>query len=512
MQDTNRHHVHARSARARVGVLGVVVAILVGILGSASINAAASPQSGAAVRLKVMEFNIEDGGVIVGFHSIVEAVRRADPDVVGIEEAQANIPRLARAAGFPYYSVRLQILSRFPLIDPPGSKGLYTFVQLRPGKVVAMGNVHLPSNPYSPNVIKRGGSAAKAIRLERRDRLPFVEPTVKALSRLVAEGIPAYLTGDFNAPSFRDWTRATVGFLNRPFPLRWPVSIYVEHAGFRDSYREIYPDPLKNPGLTWPSGRPHVHGVWNPPPSSPKDRIDFVYESGPTRALASEIVGDPADPAAAITVDPWGSDHRAVLSTFAVRPHAPPTLVAVADRLITTGQVQAVTFHAPGGAGERVAVTPAHSTHPVSSRSTGGATDGTLRFPTGGWSPGAYDVTLREGATALSRVRFWLERPGTEPSIRTSATSYAVGDPIGVTWRNAPGERWDWIGVYQRGANPLVASYLTWRYTQASIAGGATLDASAYGPWPLPVGRYSIYLLADDGYAILARAAFSVHR
>ena len=34
--------------------------------------------------------------------------------------------------------------------------------------------------------------------------------------------------------------------------------------------------------------------------------------------------------------------------------------------------------------------------------------------------------------------------------------------------------------------------------------------ASVSFQWPLPSGRYSIYLLADDGYDILARTGFVV--
>jgi hypothetical protein len=503
--DARHHHGYRRSLVAA----GIAIALVLAGLAAAGAAAETTPAARAPMRLNVMEFNIEDGGLIVRFQSIVQALERAHPDVVGIEEAQANIPRLARAAGFPYYSVRLQILSRYPLIDPPKSQGLYTFVQLRPGQVVAIGNVHLPSNPYSPNVIKRGGvTPAKIKQMERRDRLPFVQPTVRALAKLVAVGIPSYLTGDFNAPSFRDWTPATVGFLNRPFPLRWPVSVYVEGAGFRDSYREVYPNPRKDPGITWPSGRPNEHGVWNPPPSAPKDRIDFIYEAGATHVVASQIIGESADPVAKITVDPWGSDHRSVMSTVVVTPGVPPTLVAVGDRLVTRGTPEAVTFHAPAGANTRIVVTRAGAS--VASRSVAGSVDGTVSFSTTGWASGDYMVELRTGSAVLSHIPFWVQAPGSHPSITTSKATYAVGEPVPVRWRNAPGERWDWVGVYQRNADPLVASYLTWAYTKASIAGTATLGGTAYGTWPLKPGHYSVYLLADDGYDILARAVFSV--
>jgi exodeoxyribonuclease-3 len=53
-----------------------------------------------------------------------------------------------------------------------------------------------------------------------------------------------FLTGDFNAPSWRDWTPEMVGerFQIR-YAVKWPVSVAVEGTGFVDSYRQVYPNP-----------------------------------------------------------------------------------------------------------------------------------------------------------------------------------------------------------------------------------------------------------------------------
>ena len=119
-----------------------------------------------------------------------------------------------------------------------------------------MENVHLPSYPYGPYWVKDGKTAAQVIAMERKFLLPAIEPDLAAARVLHARGIPVFLTGDFNSPSFRDWTQATVGI--RPYmryPLRWPVSVAVEQAGFTDSFRAIYPNPVTTPGLTWPVHR-----------------------------------------------------------------------------------------------------------------------------------------------------------------------------------------------------------------------------------------------------------------
>ena len=85
------------------------------LIGSAFASGPASAVT--PLDLRVMEFNIEYGGTVVSFDSIVRAVQAADADVVGVEEGFGNVPRLADALGYPYYNVRLQVISRLPLID-----------------------------------------------------------------------------------------------------------------------------------------------------------------------------------------------------------------------------------------------------------------------------------------------------------------------------------------------------------------------------------------------------------
>ncbi len=477
-------------------------------------SALVSPSASAAtpVNLRVMEFNIEYGGTVVSFDSIVRAVQAADADVVGVEEGFGNVPRLAEALGYPYYNVRLQVVSRLPLIDPPGGHGLYLFVEVAPGRVVALANVHLPAGPYCPNLVRRGAKRSTILEIERRVRVPAVEPSVTALAGLVAQGIPALLLGDFNTPSRSDWTLETVGLRDQiHYPVNWPVSRFVEDAGFRDSYREAHPDPVANQGLTWPSGRPHPPGAWSPGPNAPADRIDFVYTAGDIQTLGSDLVGESGGPDVTIPVDPWGTDHRAVVSELSVEGGVPPTLVSVGARLVEAGTDQTLTFHGPGGPEQHLVVIPARDpTYPVADEPIAGDIDGAVTVSTGGWEPGTYVALLEDGVDVLSRMRFWIEAPGDGPHVSTSHRVYRVGEPIPVRWWNAPGSRWDWIGVYERHADPNVDSYLTWFYTRSTVRGSGTLDATSEGPWPLPPGRYSIYLLADDGYDILARQAFVV--
>jgi endonuclease/exonuclease/phosphatase family metal-dependent hydrolase len=470
-----------------------------------------TPIAAATLTLNVMVFNVEYGGTGVDFGKVVEAVRVSGADVVGVEEGEGQVQRLAAALGWPYASARLQIVSKLPIVDPPEGGGVYAFIETSPGRVVAMANAHLPSDPYGPEVVAKGASAEEALALEGRLRLPHIVSQLGVLQGLAERGIPVFLTGDFNVPSHRDWTVAMVG--RRPqirIPLRWPETEAVEGAGFRDSYREVHPDPVTHPGLTWWAGRPRLPG-WNPGPQDPEDRIDFVFAAGPAVAKASRIVGESGRAGVDVGVaPPWPSDHRGVVSTFEVTPAPVPVLVSVGPRLVTVGDTFEVRFHAPGRRGENVAIQPgALAVQPTGPNAPA---DGTLRFASDAMTPGAYEAELRDSHGALlASFPFWVQARNATPEITLSRSRYAQGEPIVVAWRRAPGNRWDWVGVYKKTASPERESSLLWRHLDTAIEGTATFDATAEGEgWPLAPGDYRAYLLEDDSDRALASVPFTV--
>jgi hypothetical protein len=74
-----------------------------------------------------------------------------------------------------YCSPRTQIISRYPIIDPPGANGLYVFVEPSPGRVVAVSDVHLPADPYGPYEIRDGATLAEVLKLENDLRVPDIQ-------------------------------------------------------------------------------------------------------------------------------------------------------------------------------------------------------------------------------------------------------------------------------------------------------------------------------------------------
>ena len=103
------------------------------------------------------------------------------------------------------------------------------------------------------------------------------------------------------------------------------MSRAIEAAGFRDTWRELHPDPLAEPGLTWWADRPPT-GHYQPGPDTPNDRIDYLYAAGPAVTRDCRIVGEVGAPDVAIAVEPWPSDHRAVVASFDVVPAPMPVL------------------------------------------------------------------------------------------------------------------------------------------------------------------------------------------
>jgi hypothetical protein len=508
-----------------VFMLGALSASL-GVVALSPVSAvAAAPRTTAAsvapVHLHVAQFNcdIADEFPRIRPAYVAAAIRRSNADVVGIEEGGGEIPLIAKALGWRYYDIRMQIISRFPLIDPPGGNGVYTFVQLTPGAVVAMENVHLPSNPYGPYWARDGSSRSRVLALEHRLRVPPLRPLLAAARSLRARHIPVFLTGDFNSPSWRDWTSTMLhARFQIRYPVRWPASVTVERAGFVDSFRAVYPNPASVPGLTWPTKRT-IPNVWNPGRREPADRIDFVYAAGAARAVASAIIGEPGAPGLFAASAPWPSDHRLVVSTFDLQPGGPPTLVTVDRRASTIGQPVTIRFHQPARRSRRVVVVrgSARTRAPVSvHRIPGRVSDGSVRLRTSGLRPGRYAALLLDRTGHVrSRHSFWLLKPRARPTIVPSKRVYRVGEPVVARIHNAPGDRWDWIAIYKRGANPAVAGYGPWTYTHSIIDGSVTLDArtaqaGSVARWPARPGVYSLYLLKDDLYVKIAASTIRV--
>lgn len=465
--------------------------------------------------LRIMTFNLWRGGIQVDFGQIAAVIRAAAPDVVGLQEPEGNTRRLAEALDWPFVDEGLHLIARHPIhrLPVPATEaetqqfGLraVALIEVEPGAAVAVVNLHLASSPSGPAELAAGCSDAEVVALEEAMRLAELVAPIDALKALAAQGIPGFLIGDFNVPSHLDWTAAAMP--RRPEivrPFRWPVSAAFEAAGFRDSYREVHPDSAARPGLTWSPGCPHPRQS----PDCVPDRIDFIMATGPSRTLESLVIGESGGPDVDLGLLPWPSDHRAVLSCFAAQPASPGDSITVDRATVRRGDavvVRPLAALAEDGwcAGIREPQGRMLETMPLG--------DGTDRravtFGTAGLAPGGYDAVLIAPDNAVRAARrFWVMDPVALPEIGVAGS--APGGHVRAWWRNAPVNRYDWIGLYPAGeADPSKA--LAHAYTGAAAFGEIAL-ANRGGASAIAAGDYELRLMRDDAYVTLAAAALRI--
>jgi endonuclease/exonuclease/phosphatase family metal-dependent hydrolase len=485
------------------------LAAFAALLGGACACACAHAADGgkdAAVTLRVMTFNVWYGGEQVSLAKVADAIRAADPDIVGLQEADRNLARIAEAAGMPFVDPRRRLLSRWPIFDSgagirtePGPSpysttsldrdAVHAWVMVRPGKVVAVANVHLSN----------GADLAATLLAETAP--------LAALGRLAADGTPLFLTGDFNTSSHLDVAAGPRGAdEDAPDVGMSAVTRLLAGAGFRDSYREAHPDAAAHPGITWTPGAPHPVYERN------RSRIDYVFTAGRSATLGSQVVGEAGGPYTDLPVFPWPSDHRAVVSTFEVVPANAPPLIAATPRLVPESGTVLLRAWDPAGPAWTALVVPrgkAPQDAVTGVRDMPHDYQRAIPISTAGLAPGDYDALLvGEDGAVLRRSAFAIATGGARPAVEAVEARVKTGAPIRVRWRDAPGELRDWIGLYRAG-EPDVSQYLGFIYTEAAFAGEAEL-LSDPANGPLAPGEYELRLLHDESYVTLANARFFI--
>ncbi len=263
--------------------------------------------------LKVLQFNIWQEGTMVenGFFGIVRTIVLLEPDLITFSEVRnydgvdfiARLLSELKTEGLSYYGesgIDAGIISKypierqevvFPLNDDHGTV-LKAIIKIC-GKSVTLYSAHLDYTRYAC-YLPRGydgntwrkmdapvlnvESILKMNRESQRDEavVAIIEDAVNERNR----GNIVILGGDFNEPSHLDWieeTKYLYGHNGAIVP--WDCSILLTKFGFKDSYREMFPDPVTHPGFTFPSdnkGVPVGKLTWAPN-ADERERIDFVY-------------------------------------------------------------------------------------------------------------------------------------------------------------------------------------------------------------------------------------------
>ncbi|WP_291909938.1 endonuclease/exonuclease/phosphatase family protein [Chitinophaga sp. CB10] len=317
----------------------------------------------AQQKLAVLQLNIWQEGTIVpgGYEAIVSTIDRLRPDVVTLSEVRNynntrfcdRIVASLAARGKRYYSFFSNgagILSSTPITDSStiyaGKGEIYKLVTNAGGREIAVYSAHLDYQHYAvylprgydgvtwkklPAPVTNMDTIMEANLASERDEA--IAAFLRAAEADKQQGRIIILGGDFNEASHLDWTAATSQlFDHHGVTANWTCSAMLYQQGFKDSFRELYPNPVTHPGFTFPADNtavPVSKLAWAPD-ADERERIDFIYyyPDKKLNVLKSNVVGPAGsiirnrrekESGKEVFVTPagiWPTDHKGVMTVF----------------------------------------------------------------------------------------------------------------------------------------------------------------------------------------------------
>ncbi|MGY5253039.1 endonuclease/exonuclease/phosphatase family protein [Sphingobacterium spiritivorum] len=317
--------------------------------------------------LRVLQFNIWQEGTVVpgGFEAIANEIARLKPDLIAFSEVRnyhntkfnERIVEALAQRGLTYYSFFSNdsgLLSRYPLIsygrvgDDSKFKGTIHKAVVSPseGKTIAFYTAHLEYTKGA-NYLPRGYHADTWAKLEApivdadavlannnsSSRDEAIQIFMEDAAKEISVGHEVILGGDFNEPSYLDWTARTKDkYDHKGLIIPWTITKMLAEGGFQDAFRKVYPDEVTHPGFTFPSYNKDVEIsklVWGAS-ADERDRIDFIfYKSGqrlkPVKAavvgpkesiLRGEKTTEISKDKFILPLAVWPTDHKALLIDF----------------------------------------------------------------------------------------------------------------------------------------------------------------------------------------------------
>jgi len=256
-----------------------------------------------------------------GLERVSEIIADLNIDVIGFQETDSlsiieiksflnNFDGYEQLYSAPSQS-NISIISRFPITDIYdynlyGIGADITFSDIDTFKFVSS---HLSAYPYGPYDLYEGVSIDEVIQNELSTR--YLE-NLDIYNQIITNSsnnpqLPVIYVGDHNTPSKLDWGLNNIN-QNFGFSIEWPVSEFLLNNNFYDSYRLVNPSIFDDIGLTWSPGYPKNNfDSWDV-----HDRIDMIYFK---HGLSNKLY--PID-SYIYDCDPWPSDHRAVITEFAI--------------------------------------------------------------------------------------------------------------------------------------------------------------------------------------------------
>ena len=272
--------------------------------------------------LKVLSWNIWHGGVengeTLGRQRVIDVIKASTADVVLMVETYGAAKIIAEQLGFEFYTLgekdNLAIFSRYPIIEryPSKFKSFFSIgakIKMPNNAEVVVWDVWLryALPDYTMEINNPNYTELDMINGD-------LNYPVKDIDSILKQDLAFYVTdkktpiifgGDFNSCSHLDWTTETAkAGLHYNKVVDFPVSKIMMNHDYKDSYREIHPNPVS-----------HIGKTWSPLYNYCEDfRIDFIYYKGPkVKPIDSRVINQHPN-----QNQMFPSDHAGVLSTFEI--------------------------------------------------------------------------------------------------------------------------------------------------------------------------------------------------
>lgn len=261
-----------------------------------------------------------------GCDGIIGILKESRADVILMVETYGASDKVADSLGYYHrlLSSNLSVYSRYPIVRT------YTFPDSIPTFNFGGVEIDMDGQPvrifdtwlhYLPDMRLVPTDKPEAEILAWDDagtRDEEIRTILNVLRPFIAEAdrVPIIMGGDFNSHSHLDWTAATKDlYRHGGAVVNWTVSRTMEEAGFKDSFREINPDPVKDLGVTWLTDADSLETP------DRQDRIDYIYYQGKTiQAIASGCYDNRLGETFPFRGKDffYASDHGFVLTTFEI--------------------------------------------------------------------------------------------------------------------------------------------------------------------------------------------------
>ena len=277
----------------------IAAAIAVGLGVTSSLGSTETPAESDALRVVVWNVLHGANDVTQGAEKTLKIIRDIKPDIVLLQESydiDGERPKLgawlASELGWNQYqgeSTHLCVLTPLELETTffhHAWHGVGAKIRDSKGREFLAWSIWIDYRAYITYALRENPAITdeELLDLERvgSNRLNQATAIIEHLreSGQLEADIPLLVGGDWNCPSHLDWTVDTTRVYKRRRALPLPVSLAMSSAGFTDTFRMLYPNPVQHPGITW-SPMFRFKGEGEEQVDQCFDRIDRLYLKNP---------------------------------------------------------------------------------------------------------------------------------------------------------------------------------------------------------------------------------------